>query len=152
MSEDFYELNLKNGGNLIYWLKNAAFVNEFLAKYNREATAAAKITALTPELQQNFTLGFSVVTPDMQPAASNTVEVKMANSIKKEKALAYKWWHGGIRSPHLHSDNKIYLLTQAQWSTFVDSAMKNLGKQLASAKNVSFDSFKNVSESVEAIT
>jgi hypothetical protein len=157
MSEDIYNLHLINGGNLAYWLKNAAFVNEFITTFNKAAQTrpnATQITALSIEQQQTYTMGLA--TPVMQPAAASVANTVVKTKILKEEAPLSKtqsiWWHGGMKSPHFHHDGKIYPLTQEQWGTFVDSAMKQMGKSLASAKNVSFGSFQNVARAVEEIT
>jgi hypothetical protein len=156
MSEDIYQLRLRNGGNLGYWLKNVIFVSDWLKQANIGQGKETQITAIAPDvLQQKYTMGINVTTPAMPTtgtAANTAIKSKM---MKEETTLAAPqsiWWHGGMKSPHLHNEGKLYPLTQEQWGKFVEGAMKHLAKQLATAKNVSFDSFRVVSETVESIT
>jgi hypothetical protein len=46
---------------------------------------------------------------------------------------------GGIRVPHLHFNNRIYMLNDAQWAKFSRSIIADCKAKLAKVKEVSFE-------------
>jgi hypothetical protein len=46
---------------------------------------------------------------------------------------------GGIRVPHIHYDEKIYLLNEAQWAEFSKGVISKAKAKLAEVKEISFD-------------
>ncbi len=46
---------------------------------------------------------------------------------------------GGIRVPHLHFDDNIYLLDDKQWTTLSKGIVADFSTKLSKAKSISFD-------------
>ncbi len=58
---------------------------------------------------------------------------------------------GGLRIPHLHYEDKIYLLSDEQWKEFSGQVIAQVQEKLANAKTVSFEQLMEVSEAVNVL-
>jgi hypothetical protein len=57
------------------------------------------------------------------------------------------WWRfGGMRAPHLHYRNEVFLLTPKQWNRFSESIVNKFQAQLAAVNSISFDKMMELSE------
>lgn len=63
----------------------------------------------------------------------------------------YVGQHGGMRGPHLHYRGNLYLLNKKQWSRFTGQIIKEFSKKLALAKEVGFEQFIELADTMNAI-
>ena len=91
----------------------------------------------------------AAIMPEMKaPAMGGTISAPamMASSARKPV-----WWHGGMRSPHLHYKDKVYLLTQKQWDTFMkEHILPSFQEKLTTMKSVSFNEAMSISDALSA--
>jgi hypothetical protein len=75
------------------------------------------------------------------------------NSVKPAQTTAGKIITecDGLRLPHLHYDDKIYILSKAQWADFSGGILKEFGKTLAATKTISFDHMQELTDTLSAI-
>ena len=59
---------------------------------------------------------------------------------------------GGIRAAHLHFDNKIYMLTDEQWTTFSAKIIADCKAKLDHVKSVSFEQGMQLGNAVQTLT
>ena len=58
---------------------------------------------------------------------------------------------GGMRCPHLHFGNDVYLLTDEQWQAFSRDVIKKFGDRLSRVKAVNFQQLMELSEGVGSL-
>ncbi len=58
---------------------------------------------------------------------------------------------GGMRIPHVHYKNDIYLMEDKQWHVFTQRLIKDFRGKLASAKTVSFDKLLELSSAIDTM-
>lgn len=114
MLEDW---NSPIGGNWAYLVKNKKSIGEFIKANAIQAVAVKAVAA-------------EAVTPRAAKAAA-------------EPAKAAKYLdldiRGGMRVPHLHFNNKIYMLDEKQWAAFSGAIVADVKAKLAKTKEVSFE-------------
>jgi hypothetical protein len=63
------------------------------------------------------------------------------------------WWkYGGIKVPHLHLHDQVYILNDEQWKTFSKTLLSAFKTQLEKASAVSFENAQVISSELENIT
>lgn len=72
-------------------------------------------------------------------------------SILLESILKWGPSHGGFPGPHLHCEGKMYIVNEAQWETFSQSALKTLGDKLGKAGKVTSGQFSDIANAVSAV-
>ncbi len=55
---------------------------------------------------------------------------------------------GGRKTPHLHYKGEIYFLNAKQWQAFSTPLIKEFGKRLANTNSIGFETFMEISESI----
>jgi len=78
----------------------------------------------------------------------------MPESAKGKKTIGLnhpRWIYGGIRVPHLHYKDEIYLLDRDQWNTFSNSILSEVAKKIEQSSKVGFDQLIIMSESVNRL-
>lgn len=58
---------------------------------------------------------------------------------------------GGLKIPHLHFEDKIYLLNDQQWKEFSGKVIQQVQDKLSKAQTVSFEQLMEVSEAVSVL-
>ncbi len=69
----------------------------------------------------------------------------------KAKAIIDLGIRGGIRVPHLHYENNIYLLNQEQWAKFSHGIIAEARARLADVKEVSFEDAMVIASATEGL-
>lgn len=72
----------------------------------------------------------------IQPSVIGQVAAEMAAPAKAHIDLGIR---GGMRVPHLHFNDKIYLLNNEQWAKFSDTIITDSREKLANVKKISFE-------------
>lgn len=63
------------------------------------------------------------------------------------------WWkYGGIKVAHLHCDDKVYILDDAQWRQFSKLVLASFKNKIENASSISFSSALKISNSLEGIS
>ena len=103
-----------------------------------------KIAAMSPEAAQSLIIGdFSG-----GMAAPATVALKSVSSSPIERI----WWHGGMRGPHLHYKNNIYVLSDKQWNEFTRPILKSFAEKLAATRSVGFRDMTDIAGMMNGIS
>jgi len=103
-----------------------------------------KIPAMSPEAAQGLIIGeFGGVM-----AAPATIAMKSAASSPMERI----WWHGGMRGPHLHYKNNIYILTDKQWNEFTRPILKTFAEKLATTRSIGFRDMTDIAGMMNGIS
>ncbi len=113
------------GGTWAYFLKNRAFIGEFIRAN------------------------------ELKPAVIGAVSARSAVSAKSAapaKAFIDLGIRGGIRVFHLHFNNRIYLLNEEQWAKFSGNIIAQSKARLAKVKEVSFDQAMLLGSMAETLT
>jgi hypothetical protein len=63
----------------------------------------------------------------------------------------YVGQHGGMRGPHLHYRGNLYRLNKEQWSQFTGKIIQEFSNKLAQAKEVSFEQFVELADTMNGI-
>ena len=84
----------------------------------------------------------------LKPAAIGQVTAGVAPTAKTLIDLNIR---GGIRGPHLHFDNRIYMLNSAQWAKFSGAIIADCKAKLASVKKVSFEEGMLLGSAVQSL-
>jgi hypothetical protein len=103
-----------------------------------------KIAAMSHEAAQSLIIG-EVGGGMAAPAA---IAMKSASSSPMERI----WWHGGMRGPHLHYKNNIYVLTDKQWKEFTRPILKTFGEKLATTRSISFRDMTDIAGMMNGIS
>jgi len=71
----------------------------------------------------------------------------------ESRSLALRKPHfpGGIRVPHLHFRDDLFLLNEEQWKEFSGQMVRDFQKKLSSVKSVNFEQFIEVSEAINSL-
>jgi hypothetical protein len=56
--------------------------------------------------------------------------------------------HGGMRTPHIHFKNDIYILNEKQWKNFSESVLKNFRSTLEKVNTVNFEQLMELSDAI----
>lgn len=128
MKIQYERLQLINGGRFDFWATNVKFVAQFIEK-NR-------IKAIEKD---------NLIMDDPVPISP----IRIENIAIELKYLKPKPFPGGMRVPHLHFQDDIYLLNHEQWKEFSSTAVKNFQEKLAKVETVHFDKLMELSEAIE---
>jgi hypothetical protein len=116
-----------------------------------------KLNALSVEQQLPYlNAAFSVhekasaVATKLEPLATKRLIADKSIAVE-ESPTRQILLHGGMISPHLHHEGKIYKLNADQWNQFANIALEELRSKFAQVKTVSFDSFMKLAEVAEEI-
>jgi hypothetical protein len=102
-----------------------------------------KIAPMSPEAAQSLIIG------EISGAMSApSMAMKSASSSPIERI----WWHGGMRGPHLHYKNNIYVLTDKQWNEFTRPILKNFADKLANTRSINFRDMTDISGMMNGIS
>jgi hypothetical protein len=114
-----------NGGNWAYFAKHKPFIAEFIQEHN-----------LTPAR----VVGQSAV---------DTAHARVAGPLVAEETTVYSLIdlgiRGGIRVPHLHLNDNIYLLDEKQWATLSKEIVADVSAKLSKVNEISFDNAMMIS-------
>ena len=113
------------------WGKPAEFFTRFEGPIEKYVKTLGKDEVIViPETH------VAAIMPEMKaPAMGGTISAPAMTASSVRKPV---WWHGGMRSPHLHYKDKVYLLTQNQWDTFMkEHIMPSFQEKLTKMKSVS---------------
>jgi hypothetical protein len=128
MKIQYERLQLINGGRFDFWTTNVKFISQFIEK-NR-------IKAIEKD---------NLIKDDPVPISP----IRIENIAIELKYLKPKPFPGGMRVPHLHFKDDIYLLNHEQWKDFSAMAVKNFQEKLAKVETVSFDKLMELSDAIE---
>lgn len=115
------------GGNRLFWLSKIEIIAEIVNRYD-----------LTP------------ISEELIPAgayAASTQILQETRSLNAAK-IPIRWPCGGIKEPHLHYGQKLFILDQRQWQEFSDMVVKDCTQRLASAGSINITQLIDISESV----
>ena len=92
----------------------------------------------------------------LRPVAQPTLQLRSAAVETAEKmaemsVIPWWWKYGGIRVPHLHFEDQLFMLSAAQWKVFSAGIVKDFSKKLAEANAVSFGQLMDLSEAVNEV-
>lgn len=102
------------GGNWIFWLRNEKLIGDLI--------------------QAN---GLNPVTISNAPAMTDMI--KMPAAMPERSTLMDIGIRGGIRAPHLHFQDAIYMLDNRQWARFSKEIVNNFKTALNQSKAISFE-------------
>lgn len=120
---------LKNGGRFDYWIINHSTIAEFIKEYNLKALGREHL--------------FSGIDEEM-----------LANVKKLDASILYPYpwpfppFPGGLKIPHLHYKNDIFVLKPKQWKDFSHKVIGEMQEKLASASRVGFEELMDITESL----
>ena len=57
----------------------------------------------------------------------------------------------GLRLPHLHYEDKIYILSKVQWAGFSSKMLTEFSKSLTATKTISFDHMQELTDTISAL-
>lgn len=92
----------------------------------------------------------------LSPSVICSVGPEVATKASGEsKAIAAiqlpEWINGGMRTPHLHYNGEIYILTKEQWKQFSGQILKEFSKKLADTSTISFEQLMELSDTVNSV-
>lgn len=58
---------------------------------------------------------------------------------------------GGLRIPHLHFKNDVYLLTEEQWREFSSTVLKDLRAKLGKTRTITFDQLVETNAAISGL-
>jgi len=128
MSISYERLLLINGGRFDFWTTHRNFIAQFI-KENR-----IKITEIDHRIMD-----------DPVPISP----IKMENIAVEFKYIKPKPFPGGMKVPHLHFENNVYLLNHEQWKEFSTKAVNTFKEKLAKVETVEFDKLMELSDAIE---
>jgi hypothetical protein len=80
------------------------------------------------------------------------VQAKEKAKANVQMSLEPFWWkYGGMRVPHLHFKDQVYMLNDEQWKTFSKSLLGAFKTQLEKANTVSFENAQTISDDLENV-
>ena len=131
----------KNGGRMDFFLTNAyvEIVRTAIAEYGLTAVAQEK-AASTAAVAMDGGAVKSVRDANIgaKPALANMPRTGPCSGGRC----------GGIRVPHVHYEENVYLLTDKQWNAFSQKVIKNFQDKLSNAKGVNFEQLMKLSEAM----
>ncbi|HEX6083347.1 MAG TPA: hypothetical protein VF266_02410 [Thermoanaerobaculia bacterium] len=76
-----------------------------------------------------------------------------ARSMEKAEALAALDINprGGMRVPHLHLGDEVYVVDRKRWAQFSQNVMKDLSEKMVHAGRVSYDELLSVAQAVDPL-
>ncbi|MEE4257890.1 MAG: hypothetical protein V2I47_12695 [Bacteroidales bacterium] len=132
MAENAYDrFHLKNGGRFDYWVVNHASVYKVIEKYG-----------LKPIGREFLFKG---------------IDEEMLGQVKNLEARVlwpYPWpfpFPGGMRYPHLHFKDDIYILNVDQWKEFTNMVINQMKEKLEKAGNISYNDLMGITETLGPI-
>lgn len=87
-------------------------------------------------VQNRQLIGEFIQKNEIQPVTIGAIATRAAPTASAVLDLGIR---GGIRVPHLHFSNKIYMLNEAQWAKFSGGIIADCKAKLAKVKEVSFE-------------
>ncbi len=90
------------------------------------------------------------ITHHLSPMEAHMAQMD-AKAAKRVASVNPKPFPGGLRLPHLHFKDEIYLLDNKQWKEFSFKVIRSLKDRLNRAKTVSFDQLLEASAGVDAL-
>lgn len=120
------------GGNRTFWLSNLKLISEMIDKYDLKPVAV-----------------------DMIPAGAYSIPLELMQQEQTQgtfkMARQWPWPCGGIKCPHLHYGQDVYLIDESQWRYFSQAVIKVCQSKLAAANTVSLEQLIDVSEATSAL-
>jgi hypothetical protein len=135
---DTQTFTLKAGGKLAFWESNKMEISTVIARLGLKALSKDELKKKAEKVAQFVNTNESVRGP-------------IADIAGGDLGIYFKG-HQDLGRAHLHHNGNIYELTDNQWNEIANIAVQNLGKQFATAKNISFDSFIVASKIVANVT
>jgi hypothetical protein len=111
---------------------------EIWMRYARQNAAFVKEYGIQPASAE------SLPAPEAMSFAS-TPGQRPASELERLRPRPYP---GGIRTPHLHIGEDIYLLTQEQWKKYSEKAVSAFRESLTNVQSVNFQQFMALSEAL----
>ena len=103
------------GGNWAFWIINKKNIGQFIHANELKAAKIGQVANV---------------------AAGPALKTMTAASTTRILDLGIR---GGIRAPHLHFENRIYMLNSKQWSQFSKSIIADFQVALEKTKGISFE-------------
>lgn len=133
MGGDLMEIStrsLSSGKSANFWIDNERKIGEFIEK--NKISHVSRDTAGVKE-------AIEALAPENSPE-------NVADLIDSLSGIA-----GGIRIPHFHYKERLYLLNQKQWKEFSGGIVKELSERLASSGVVDIQDLVSISNVVGSI-
>jgi hypothetical protein len=111
------------GGKWEYWTRNQKMIGEFIRTHEIRVAEIGMISAAAPVAKA-------------APAAKAHIDLGI---------------RGGMRVPHLHFDNKIYVLNSDQWAKFSEHIVADCKAKLANVKEVPFEAGILLGSAIQAM-
>lgn len=122
-------LILKNGGRFDFWINYRFPIAKFIKAFDLQA------------IEREF-----FIMDDPVPIAPRPIE-----ATDELYFLRPRPFPGGLRIPHLHFRNDIYLLTAEQWKEFSVIAVDNFREKMARVETVNFNQVMELSEAIDSL-
>lgn len=129
MNGIYERLILKNGGRFDFWINYRETIARFIKEFDLRA------------IEREY-FAFDDPVPIIPRAAEVSDELYY---------LRPRPFPGGLRIPHLHFRNDIYLLEPEQWKEFSAMTMDNFREKLTRAEVVSFNQVMELSEAIDGL-
>lgn len=113
-----------------FWLKNIKMIEQVIREWKLEPVPAESLMTEVP----------------LAPLGVMSGEQEKAPLRIRPRSIA-----GGIRIPHLHFREDIYLLDEKQWRDFSSKVVKDFQAKLAKVNTVSFEQVMEISEAVDSL-
>lgn len=92
------------------------------------------------------------LSPNVICSAGPEAATKASGETKAAAAVQLpEWINGGMRTPHLHYNGDIYILTKEQWKQFSSQILKDFSKKLAETSTISFEQLMELSDTVNSV-
>lgn len=130
------------------WARNAALIKQFIASNKLKPVSDAYLDPISLVAGGVIIDGRKLGETLAELAARSALPGKAGSSRVMEK-LPFKWpipFPGGMKSPHLHFQENIYLLNEKQWKDFSGRIIKDIQSRIANAGSVSFDQLVELTE------
>ena len=117
------------------WLSYRQLISKLIAQH--------KLKALPPEAY-----------PYLPMAGEPGVAAFTTAPASGKKASGLRWpipFPGGMRIPHLHFNEDIYLVEPKQWKEFSHAVVKDIQQRLANAAETSFDEILQLGQSTASL-
>lgn len=115
------------GGNRLFWLSKLEIIAEMVNRYD-----------------------LSPISEELIPAGAYAAPAQIFSEARSLDAakIPIRWPCGGIKEPHLHYGQKLFMLDQKQWQEFSNMVVKDCTQRLASAESINITQLIDISESI----
>ena len=114
-----------------FWLKNIEMIGRVIQQYNLKSVPAEFLMA------------------EPHPASMDLMPNEREKNPIKFRIPSFP---GGIRLPHLHFKDEIYLLDEHQWKEFSGRVLKEFQVKMSKVNAVNFEQVMEMSEALDSHT